>query len=43
MWTKADIKLFKQEVMAGKGDGVIRVNHGDTVTVGLALLELYVP
>lgn len=33
MWTKADIKLFKQEVMAGKGDGVIRVNHGDTVTV----------
>ncbi|XP_052865849.1 Golgi resident protein GCP60 [Anopheles cruzii] len=33
MWTKADIKLFKQEVTAGKGDGVIRVNHGDTVTV----------
>uniref|UniRef100_A0A182PT13 Uncharacterized protein n=1 Tax=Anopheles epiroticus TaxID=199890 RepID=A0A182PT13_9DIPT len=33
MWTKPDIKLFKQEVMAGKGDGVIRVNHGDTVTV----------
>uniref|UniRef100_A0A182JB25 ACB domain-containing protein n=1 Tax=Anopheles atroparvus TaxID=41427 RepID=A0A182JB25_ANOAO len=33
MWTKPDIKLFKQEVTAGKGDGVIRVNHGDTVTV----------
>ncbi|XP_055547969.1 Golgi resident protein GCP60 [Wyeomyia smithii] len=33
MWTKPDIKLFKQEVTSGKGDGVIRVNHGDTVTV----------
>lgn len=33
MWTKPDIKLFKQEVTSGKGDGVIRVGHGDTVTV----------
>ncbi|XP_055594365.1 Golgi resident protein GCP60 isoform X2 [Uranotaenia lowii] len=33
MWTKPDIKLFKQEVTSGKGDGVIRVSHGDTVTV----------
>ncbi|XP_055637947.1 Golgi resident protein GCP60 [Toxorhynchites rutilus septentrionalis] len=33
MWTKSDIKLFKQEVTSGKGDGVIRVCHGDTITV----------
>lgn len=33
MWTKPDVKLFKQEVTSGKGDGVIRVGHGDTVTV----------
>lgn len=33
MWTRPDIKLFKQEVSAGKGDGVIRVNHGDVITV----------
>lgn len=33
MWTRPDIQQFKQEVSAGKGDGVIRVGHGDTVTV----------
>ena len=33
MWTRPDIKIFKQEVSAGKGDGVIRVGHGETVTV----------
>ncbi|KAG4074446.1 hypothetical protein HA402_014398 [Bradysia odoriphaga] len=33
MWTRPDIEAFKQEVSAGKGDGVIRVGHGDTVTV----------
>lgn len=33
MWTRPDIQLFKQEVSAGKGDGVIKVGHGDTVTV----------
>lgn len=33
MWTRPDIEVFKQEVSAGKGDGVIRVGHGDTVTV----------
>lgn len=33
MWTRPDIQFFKQEVSAGKGDGVIRVGHGDTVTV----------
>lgn len=33
MWTRPDIQLFKQEVSSGKGDGVIRIGHGDTVTV----------
>lgn len=33
MWTRSDMKLFKTEVSAGKGDGVIRVGHGETVTV----------
>lgn len=33
MWTRPDLKLFKQEVSAGKGDGVIKVGHGDVVTV----------
>lgn len=33
MWTRPDIQQFKQEVSAGKGDGVIRIGHGDTVTV----------
>ncbi|XP_059622025.1 Golgi resident protein GCP60 [Phlebotomus argentipes] len=33
MWTRSDLKAFKQEVSAGSGDGVIRVGHGDTVTV----------
>lgn len=28
-----DMKAFKMEVSAGKGDGVLRVGHGDTVTV----------
>lgn len=33
MWTRSDMKAFKAEVSAGKGDGVIRVGHGETVTV----------
>lgn len=33
MWTRSDMKAFKLEVSAGKGDGVIRVGHGETVTV----------
>ncbi|XP_055696313.1 Golgi resident protein GCP60 [Lutzomyia longipalpis] len=33
MWTRSDLKAFKAEVSAGSGDGVIRVGHGDTVTV----------
>lgn len=33
MWTRSDLEAFKVEVSAGKGDGVLRVGHGDTVTV----------
>lgn len=33
MWTRPDIKAFKKEVAAGRGDGVINVGHGDVVTV----------
>lgn len=33
MWTRPDIKVFKKEVSAGTGDGVINIGHGDTVTV----------
>lgn len=33
MWTKPDIETFKAEVAAGKGEGVIKVGHGDIVTV----------
>lgn len=40
MWTRHDIKEFKKEVISnGKGDGIIRVSHGDTVTVRVPTLE----
>lgn len=39
MWTRSDLKDFKQEVIAAGGDGVIRVGHGDCVTVRVPTLE----
>ena len=33
IWTRPDIAVFKAEVSAGDGDGVITIGHGDTVTV----------
>lgn len=39
LWTRPDIKQFKQEVSAGKGDGVIHVGHGHTVTVRVPTRE----
>lgn len=39
MWTRSDIKEFKAEVSKGKGDGVIRIGHGDCVTVRVPTLE----
>lgn len=39
MWTRSDIKEFKHEVTTAGGDGVIRVGHGDCVTVRVPTLE----
>ena len=39
MWTRSDMKEFKNEVLAAGGDGVIRVGHGDCVTVRVPTLE----
>jgi golgi resident protein GCP60 len=39
MWTRSDMKEFKTEVMNAGGDGVIRVGHGDCVTVRVPTLE----
>nr|CAH7743251.1 unnamed protein product [Callosobruchus chinensis] len=33
MWTRSEIEAFKQSVAKGEGDGVVRVGHGETVTV----------
>ncbi|KAJ8949661.1 hypothetical protein NQ314_008122 [Rhamnusium bicolor] len=33
MWTRSEIDIFKQSVSQGEGDGVVRVGHGETVTV----------
>ncbi|XP_025836854.1 Golgi resident protein GCP60-like [Agrilus planipennis] len=33
MWTRSDIQAFKQAVSQAEGDGVVRVGHGETVTV----------
>lgn len=39
MWTRHDLKEFKNEVTGAGGDGVIRVGHGDCVTVRVPTLE----
>jgi golgi resident protein GCP60 len=39
MWTRSDMKDFKNEVVNAGGDGVIRVGHGDCVTVRVPTLE----
>lgn len=33
MWTRSDIDAFKKTVSQAEGDGVVRVGHGETVTV----------
>ncbi|KAK9876681.1 hypothetical protein WA026_014059 [Henosepilachna vigintioctopunctata] len=33
MWTRQDIEAFKQSVSEAEGHGVVRVGHGETVTV----------
>lgn len=39
MWTRQDMKEFKMEVSKGQGDGVIRIGHGDSLTVRVPTLE----
>lgn len=39
MWTRSDLKEFKLDVQKEKGDGVIRIGHGDCVTVRVPTLE----
>lgn len=43
MWTRCDIKEFKHEVSAAGGDGVLRVGHGDCITVRVPTLEGELP
>lgn len=33
MWTRSDIQAFKQAISQAEGDSVVRVGHGETVTV----------
>lgn len=33
MWTDRDIDSFKQIVSKAEGDNVVRVGHGETITV----------
>lgn len=33
MWTTKDIKLFKDSIKAANGDGILKVGHGEIVTV----------
>ncbi|XP_070490303.1 Golgi resident protein GCP60 [Chironomus tepperi] len=39
MWTRSDLKEFKLDVTKENGQGVIRVGHGDTVTIRVPTLE----
>lgn len=39
MWTRSDIKEFKTDVSKEKGDGVIKIAHGDCVTIRVPTLE----
>ena len=35
MWTRKDIKEFKDSIRKEGGDAIIKVGHGETVTVSL--------
>lgn len=39
MWTRTDIREFKKNVIASKGDGVLNVGHGNMVTVRVPTRE----
>lgn len=34
LWTRKDIKDFKESIRKEGGDAIIKVGHGETVTVG---------
>lgn len=40
MWTRRDIQDFKESIKREGGDSVIKVGHGETVTVSLLLFYL---
>lgn len=37
MWTRKDIKEFKDSIRKEGGDAIIKVGHGETVTVSFIL------
>jgi hypothetical protein len=37
MWTRKDIKEFKESIRKEGGDAIIKVGHGETVTVSFIL------
>lgn len=39
MWTRSDIDQFKHSVSQAEGDGVVRIGHGETVTVRVPAQE----
>ncbi len=41
MWTRKDIREFKDSVYKEGKDSIIKVGHGETVTVCLALNYIY--
>lgn len=38
MWTRKDIKDFKDSIRKEGGDAIIKVGHGETVTVSLIFM-----
>ncbi|XP_053951858.1 Golgi resident protein GCP60 [Anastrepha ludens] len=40
MWTRPDIDVFKAEVSAGEGDGVITVAQGDVLTIRVPTIAI---
>lgn len=38
MWTRKDIKEFKDAIRKEGGDAIIKVGHGETVTVSMVLI-----
>lgn len=43
MWTRKDVKEFKESIRKEGGDAIIKVGHGETVTVSSSsnLMQLF--